>query len=90
MIPEYSIKQIAEMKKQFINSDFGKYAAQKITEIHGRHHEDAENAATMEQQAAYVNKASGVSDVIRFFTADVALLDQGYFEEKKEKKPKDA
>lgn len=84
---ELTLKQIAEMKKAFIESEFGKLAAQKITEIHGNFHEDAEKATTMEQKASFIDKASGVSDVIRFFTSDVALLDQGYFEDKKEAEP---
>lgn len=81
---DLTLKQVAEMKKVFLESEFGKYAAQKITEIHGGFHEDAEGAATSELKATYVDRAYGVNQVIRFFTADVALLNQGYFDEKKE------
>jgi hypothetical protein len=84
---ELTLKQIAEMKKMFIESEFGKYAAQRITEMHGNLHEQAESAATNDLKATYIDRARGVSDVIRFFTSDVALLDQGYFEEKKEGEP---
>jgi hypothetical protein len=81
---DLTLKQIAEMKKAFVESEFGKYAAQEITKIHGGFHEDAEKATTGEQKAACVDRAYGVTQIIRFFTADVALLDQGYFDEKKE------
>lgn len=84
---ELTLKQIAEMKKAFVESEFGKYAAQKITEIHGDLHEKAESAPTNDLKATYIDRASGVTDIIRFFTADVALLNQGYFDEKKEGEP---
>lgn len=81
---EHTLKEIAEMKQAFLKSEFGQLVAQKITEIHGGFHEDAEKAATMEQKASLIDKAAGVNEVIRFFTSDVALLEQGYFEENKE------
>jgi hypothetical protein len=84
---EYTLKQVAEMKKAFIESDFGKFVAQKITEIHGDLHQKAENAATNAEKVTCIDKAAGVNEVIRFFTADVALLDQGYFDEKKGGEP---
>jgi len=86
---DLTLKQIAEMKKAFVESEFGKFAAQKITEIHGSLHEKAENAPPHDQntRASYLDQAKGVSEIIRFFTSDVALLNQGYFDEKKEDEP---
>ncbi|HJQ07988.1 MAG TPA: hypothetical protein VJ836_00740 [Candidatus Saccharimonadales bacterium] len=79
---ELTLKQVAEMKKEFLDSEFGKLCAQKITEIHGHLHELAEDAATNDLKVTYIDRAYGVNQVIRFFTADVALLEQGYFNEK--------
>jgi hypothetical protein len=84
---DLTLKQIAEMKKAFIDSEFGKFAAQRITAIHGDLHEKAENATTSELKATYVDRAAGVSQVIRFFTADVVALDAGMLDEKKEDEP---
>lgn len=88
MSDELTIKQVAEMKKAFLESDFGKFVAQKITVIHGDLHEKAENESDRDKRVSYLDRAVGVTEVIRFFTADVALLDQGYFDEKKEDGPK--
>ena len=82
MIPQYSLRQIAEMKKEFVNSAFGKFAAMRINEIYGDLHGRAESAESAERQARYVNQAAGVNLIISFFTADVELLEQGYFNEK--------
>jgi very-short-patch-repair endonuclease len=86
-MPDLTLKQIAEMKKDFLESDFGKLAAKKITELHGQMHEKAEQSDDPATQSRELNKAAGVSEVIRFFTADVALLEQGYFDEEAATKP---
>lgn len=78
---ELTLKQIAEMKKAFLESEFGKYAANRITAIHGDLHEKAETATTAEQKVMFVDQAAGVSKVIAFFTTEVTLLDKGYFNE---------
>jgi hypothetical protein len=84
---DLTLKQVAEMKKAFIESDFGKYTARKITEMHGSLHEKAESAVTSEQKVAYVDQAAGITQVIAFFTGDVAALDAGMLDEKKEVGP---
>lgn len=84
-----SLKQVAMMKKEFLSSTFGQYAAEKINELYGDLHGRAEDAVTAEQKATYVDRAAGIKTVIQFFTADIELLDQGYFDEKKGTKPKE-
>ncbi len=85
MIPEYSLKQIAEMKKAFLASEFGQYAAQEINAIYSRLHGDAETAKTLEERGLLVTKAAGVNEVIDFFARDVGLLDQGYLDKQENK-----
>lgn len=83
---DLSLKQIALMKQEFLRSDFGKFAAERITEIHGQLHQQAESATTMEQKASLVDQAAGVTRVIQFFTADVASLEAGLLAEEEPKK----
>lgn len=83
---QLSIKQIALMKQDFLKSDFGKFTAERITEIHGELHQQAENATTTEQKATLVDQAAGVTKVIQFFTADVAALEAGLLSEEESKK----
>ena len=82
-----TLKEIALMKKAFLESEFGQYAAKEITMMHGQHHEQAEDIDTEPtKKAAHIDRAAGISEVIKFFTADVALLDSGYFNAKEEVK----
>lgn len=83
---EYSLKEIAIMKKEFLNSEFGKYAAGKINELYGQHHSKAE-LFDLEpwKKAAHADRAAGVAEVISFFTSDVDLLEGGYFNKPEEK-----
>lgn len=82
------VKALAHMKKEFLESPFGKIAAEKINELYGQHHQAAEKIDLKPWQKAYHSeRAAGINEVISFFTTDVALLDAGYFNEEKEAKP---
>lgn len=82
------VKALAHMKKEFLDSPFGKIAAEKINELYGSHHQAAEKMDLEPWQKAYHSeRAAGINEVISFFTTDVVLLDQGSFNEEEE--PKD-
>lgn len=79
------LKALAYMKKEFLESPFGKIAAEKINELYGQHHQEAEKFGLEPWQKAYHSeRAAGINEVISFFTTDVALLESGYFSEETE------
>lgn len=81
------IKEFAVQKKAFLESDFGKRAAVAINELYGQHHQKAEDIGLEPWRKAYHSeRAAGISEVISFFTSDVALLESGYFDKKEEPK----
>jgi hypothetical protein len=77
------VKELAIQKQAFLNSDFGQKVSEAITLMHGQHHQKAEDEKLEPWRKAYhTERAAGIAEVISWFTADVALLEQGYFDKK--------
>ncbi len=75
-------KQLAMMKREFLESPFGKIAAVQINELISQNFQKAQKPDIEPWKKAYlVERAAGIQDVITWFTADVAFLEAGGFKE---------
>jgi hypothetical protein len=79
------VKQLAMLKRDFLESDFGKIAAQEINNLLQLHYQNAQGDDLEPWKKAYhIERAAGIQEVITWFTADISALEAGMFNEEKD------
>lgn len=81
---DLNLKQLGAFGSQFLQTPYGEYVVEKLSELYNGEHHKAEEATTIEQKALAVERAAGIRVAIDLLTHDAAMYDAGQLTEKKE------
>lgn len=81
---DVDLKRIAQLKSDFLRTEFGEWMIPALAELYNGLHHDAEEAKAIEAKAMKVERAAGVRMVMDFLMNDAAMLEAGLLDEAKE------